>query len=167
MDNQFKNVKTHARLLSKAMWYEWRMKLLEGLKEGLVKIDEGMEEDHEVLAKEEELLQPVLPFLIDENDRLEAEVQDLQVKVDELASCDLSELEDARNDLLSTEEELEDKRKLLEDLQNVNTEVDERIDNAVEAKEECEREIIEAERVRQECRGWSPAEVALLQGKLL
>src|SRR5580700_2650781 len=56
MDSQFKNVKTHARLLSKAMWYEWRMKLLDGLKVGLHKISEGMDADGEILHHQQELL---------------------------------------------------------------------------------------------------------------
>ena len=49
MDNQFKNVKTHARLLSKAMWYEWRMKLQDGLEAGLLRISEGLDADEQLL----------------------------------------------------------------------------------------------------------------------
>ena len=35
MDNQFKNMKTNARLLSKAGWHAWRAQLLGELKKGL------------------------------------------------------------------------------------------------------------------------------------
>lgn len=164
MDNQFKNVKTHARLLSKAMWYEWRMKLLDGLKEGLLQIDQGMDEDNESLSQQESLLQPVLPRLIEEHEHLEAELQILQAQAEELASCDQEELKDARNALVAVEEDIEAKQKMVEDLQHQLRENETGFELAVERKQECLDEIKEAEKVQQECRGWSPTEVAALQG---
>ena len=164
MDNQFKNVKTHARLLSKAMWYEWRMKLLEGLKEGLVQIDQGMNEDNENLSQQESLLQPVLPGLIEEHEHLEAELQTLQSQADELASCDQEELEEVRDCLIAVEEDVEAKQKTIEGLQQQLREKETCFESAVEQKQECLEEIKDAEKVQQECRGWSAAEVAALQG---
>ncbi len=164
MDNHFKNVKTHARLLSKAMWYEWRMKLLEGLKEGLLQIDKGMDEDNENLSQQETLLQPVLPGMIEEHEKLEAELQSLQAQADELASCNQEELRDARNALVVVDKDIEAKQKLIEDLQQQLREKETGVENAVERKHECLEEMKEAEMVQQECRGWSVAEVAALQG---
>ena len=166
MDNQFKNVKTHARLLSKSMWYEWRMKLLDGLKEGLLRVGEGMAADAEILAEQEALIKPVLPALIAEHERLEKECQLLQAQADELASCDQEELKEAREKLKSTEEDIEAKTKMVEELQRQLQEKEECIANATERKQECLLEIKEAEKVREECRGWTAAEIAALKGAL-
>jgi len=165
MDNQFKNVKTHARLLSKAMWYEWRMKLLDGLKEGLLKIGDGMDEDDRNLIQQEQMLQPVLPGLIEEHEQLESQVQIAQAQADELADCDQDELKEARDSLQSIEKDLEAKQKLVEDLQIQLREMENILGDVVERKQECVEEIKEAEKVRQDCRGWSSAEVSTLQGK--
>ena len=164
MDNQFKNVKTHARLLSKAMWYEWRMKLLEGLKEGLLHINNGMNEDNENLAEQELLLQAVLPVLVEEHENLEAELKTLRAQADELASCDQEELNDARNALNAVHEDIDAKQKMIEDLQHQLREQEMGVESAVERKQEYLEEIKQAEKVQEECRGWSEAEVAALQG---
>ena len=164
MDSQFKNVKTHARLLSKAMWYEWRMKLLDGLKEGLLRIKEGFLEDAEILSQQEELLQPVLPGLVEEHEALAADAQLLQAQADELASCDQEELTDARKQLLEVNEDLEAKRQMVADLQQQLREQEEDIERVAERKQECIEEIKEAERVREDCKGWSASEVAALKG---
>lgn len=166
MDNQFKNVKTHARLLSKAMWYEWRMKLLDGLKEGLLKIGEDMEEDDQNLTRQEQLLQPVLPGLIEDHDRLESQVRIAQAQADELADCDQDELKKARDGLISLERDLEAKRKLIEDLQSQLRETEYGLADAIERKQECVEEVKEAGKICQDCRGWSLTEVSSLQGVL-
>lgn len=164
MDNQFKNVKTHARLLSKAMWYEWRMKLLDGLKEGLLKIGEGMEEDDRLLTQEEQMIQPVLPALIEEHERLEEQVSVAEVQAAELADCDQDELKEARDSLMSIEHDLATKQKLVEDLQSQLREREDGLADVVERKQECIDEIKEAEKIRSECRGWSSTEVSALHG---
>ena len=165
MDNQFKNVKTHARLLSKAMWYEWRMKLLDGLKEGLIKIGEDMEHDDQSLRQQEQIIQPVLPSLIGEHDQLESQVQVAQAQADELAECDQDELKYARETLDSVDQDLEAKGKLIKELQNQLREKEDGLENVMTQKQECINEIKEAENVQQDCRGWSSSEVAVLQGK--
>lgn len=165
MDNQFKNVKTHARLLSKAMWYEWRMKLLDGLKEGLLKISEGMDQDSQSLTQQEQILQPVLPGLIEKHEQLERQVQVTQAHADELADCDQDELLEARECLLSIEQELGAKQKLVEELHIQLREKENILVDVVERKQECIDDIKEAERIRSDCRGWSSKEVLALQGK--
>ncbi|KAL8857923.1 MAG: hypothetical protein Q9178_005542 [Gyalolechia marmorata] len=163
MDNQFKNVKTHARLLSKAMWYEWRMKLLDGLKEGLVQISDGMDEDAQILSQQERHLEGVLPRLIDENDRLQNEYQFLQAQADELANCDQDELREVRDQLAAADEDLQAKRKLADELEQELQAQEQGIQDAIERRDEYHAEIKEAERVRQESRGWKRSEVAALQ----
>ncbi|KAL8977566.1 MAG: hypothetical protein Q9177_006608, partial [Variospora cf. flavescens] len=146
MDTQFKNVKTHARLLSKAMWYEWRMKLLDGLKEGLVQISDGMEEDARSLDQQERLLEAVLPKLDGENNRLQKEHEVLQAQADELASCDQDELRHARNNLAIVDDDLKVKMRLLRDLQQDLEIKETNIQDAVERRDEYHAEIKEAER---------------------
>ncbi|MCJ1428391.1 hypothetical protein MMC29_006301 [Sticta canariensis] len=163
MDNQFKNVKTHARLLSKAMWYEWRMKLLDGLKDGLLRVGEGMDEDDKMLAQQERILELVLPKLVQNHDRLEADRQTLQAQVDELASCDQEELQDARDNLITVGKDVQTKQKLIEDLQHELRRHEAGFENAIKSKQRCLEEIKEAEKIRQEYRGWNLPEVAALQ----
>lgn len=165
IDNQFKNVKTHARLLSKAMWYEWRMKLLDGLKEGLLRVAEGMDDDDRILIQQEQMLEHVLPGLIEKHEHLENEVQIAQAQADELASCDQDELKDARDSLMSMEMDLEVKQKLVEDLQTELREKENILGDVLERKQDCTAEIKEAERICQDCRGWTAAEVSALHGK--
>ncbi|MCJ1438218.1 hypothetical protein MMC27_007605 [Xylographa pallens] len=166
MDNQFKNVKTHARLLSKAMWYEWRMKLLDGLKDGLVRIGQDMNNDADLLGQQEQLLEEVLPTLIEEHERLRAEAKLLQAQADEMADCDQEELADARENLVYLDEELVAKRKVVAELQQQLSEQETGIDDAIDRKQEYLGEIREAERVREECRGWSGSEVAILKANV-
>ncbi|KAL8730844.1 MAG: hypothetical protein Q9166_003771 [cf. Caloplaca sp. 2 TL-2023] len=163
MDNQFKNVKTHARLLSKAMWYEWRMKLLDGLKEGLVQISDGMNEDARVLLQQETHLKSVLPRLLEKNARLQNEQQTLQAQANELASCDQDELRRARDQLAAVDDDLHAKRKLLKGLEQELQAKAQSIQDAIERRDEHHAEIKEAERFRQESRGWKTSEVAALQ----
>ena len=165
MDNQFKNIKTHARLLSKAMWYEWRMKLLDGLKEGLLKVDEGMLKDEKALKEQEQLLEPVLPRLIQERERLQGDRQLLQAQADELVDCGKEELQGARDSLVAVNSELQAKLRMLEDLQNELREKEGRLEDAAERKQQFLDDIQKAERVRQEHRTWSSSEIAALQGK--
>lgn len=166
MDNQFKNVKTHARLLSKAMWYEWRMKLLDGLREGLCKISAGLSGDEKFIAQQEGLLAPVLPLIVEEHQRLVCEHSELRTRADELASCDQGELRAARESLNRTDKEIEEKRQQLAEMENQAREREASIKQLREKKGLHQQEIKEAEKVREECRGWSFREVEDLKGRL-
>ena len=164
MDNQFKNVKTHARLLSKAMWYEWRMKLLDGLKEGLLKNREGIEEDTAILAKQEHLIHAIMPNLVKAHEELEAEARDLQARVNDLADCDQEELGDARSNLVAVEEQAIAKRKMVEDLQSQSARREKELINVDERRQKCISQIQEAEKVKKDSQGWDLSQVNSLQG---
>ena len=164
MDNQFKNVKIHARLLSKAMWYEWRMKLLDGLKEGLLKNGEGMDEDNQQLTEQEDLIRAALPELIAEHERLEKRVSILQAQVEELASCDQEELNFIRTNLVGIENGISAKTSFVDELRGQLRQAESFIQNALERKHECHAEIIEAEKVREECQGWDSSDIQALEG---
>ncbi|KAH8204992.1 hypothetical protein TruAng_000875 [Truncatella angustata] len=166
MDNQFKNVKTHARLLSKAMWYEWRTQLQDGLKEGLAKIVEGMDDDERVLQKEEELLHSILPGLLSKFEALQAEHETLQAMAEELADCDPEDLQAARAELMEVDSNMESKMRQIEALQKSLKETEAAADQVAKRKQECVATIEEAEQVREECRGWSSNEINSLKARV-
>lgn len=164
MDNQFKNVKTHARLLSKAMWYEWRMKLQDGLKEGLVKIAQGMELDDKYLHEQQELLSSVIPAISERFEALEEEKQNLEEVAEELADCDPAELHAAREELSDLGDDIEQKKKLIAQLRQQLEESETDVEDLSARKEQCLVEIKESEQIREECRGWTSTEINALKG---
>ncbi|KAJ8114341.1 hypothetical protein ONZ43_g4926 [Nemania bipapillata] len=166
MDNQFKNVKTHARLLSKAMWYEWRMKLQDGLKEGLVKISEGMVADDALLQKQQALLTSLLPGLIHQFQSLTTEHEDLEAVAQELADCDPEDLLSARAELTTLDSDIEAKKQKIEELRKQLTETESSISTATQRKQSCVAAIEEAEKEREECRGWTSNEINSLKAKV-
>lgn len=165
MDNQFKNVKTHARLLSKAMWYEWRMKLQDGLKEGLIKIAEGMDNDDQLLAKQQELLSSALPDMVKRLEALELEHADLEAVARELADCDPQDLEDARAELAAVDKSMEEKTRKLQQLRQELDESVQGLESLTQQKQQYLEEIREADKIREECRGWSAEEIRKHKGK--
>lgn len=166
MDNQFKNVKTHARLLSKAMWYEWRMKLQEGLREGLVKIAEGMTADKKLFDEEQELLSSALPVMMKQFETLSRECSNLEAVASELEDCDPEELESARSDLVVMDKDMEAKQQEIEQLRRELEETERNIGQLVEQKQECIAEVKGSEKVREECRGWSSSEISSLKARV-
>ncbi|EAQ92612.1 hypothetical protein CHGG_00847 [Chaetomium globosum CBS 148.51] len=159
MDNQFKNVKTHARLLSKAMWYEWRMKLQDGLKEGLLKTAEGMDDDDRLLSKQQELISSILPDMVKRFEALELEHGDLEAVAQELADCDPQDLEDARSELASVDKSIEEKTRKLAELRQELDESVQSVEALTQQKQQYLEEIKEADKIREECRGWSSEEI--------
>lgn len=166
MDNQFRNVKTHARLLSKATWYEWRMKLLEGLKEGLNRHVEDMKADDELLSKREDLLNSTVPPLVEKHASLEQEASNLQQLVEELESCDQDELRSAREKLSGLEGEIEVKKRELQQLQEEAQQKTNSIKAGTETRDEFMAQIQEAERIKEECRGWSARDISELKASV-
>ncbi|KAJ5774237.1 hypothetical protein N7457_009133 [Penicillium paradoxum] len=166
MDNQFRNVKTHARLLSKATWYEWRMKLLEGLKEGLNRHVEEMKADDELLSEREQLLNSNVPILVEKHASLEQEATNLQQLVDEMENCDQDELRSTRSKLSEVDAEIAAKRRELEQLQEEVQEKTTFIEAGAEMRDEFLAQIQEAERLKEECRGWSAREINELKASV-
>ena len=167
MDNQFKNVKTHARLLSKAMWYEWRMKLQYGLREGLLKISEDMESDSRMLKDRENLLENALPNMVSRCEALEEESGILEAAAQELADCDPAELQAARDDLIGLDADIEEKKRLIAELRqdlDASTRVAEDLSGK---KEDILSHIQQTEKIREACRGWTATEVETIKGQLI
>ncbi|KAF8858228.1 Spc7-domain-containing protein [Acephala macrosclerotiorum] len=166
MDNQLKNVKTHARLLSKGQWYDWRMTLLGTLKEGLFKTAEGMIQDEETFDQQQELLDTVLPQLVEQYDRLQREEGELQSAADEIANCDQEELSNARQRLITVDADVQAKKQLIADLRKQLQGKEAEIEAGTEKKQVWQEEIREAEKIREECRGWTSSEISVLKGKV-
>lgn len=164
LDNQFKNVKTHARLLSKAMWYEWRKKLQIGLKEGLEGIDEGMAADEQLLHKEQQLLDSILPKLVAQFESLNVEQENLQSSAQELAECDPEDLQAARSELTDVDADIQAKMQKIEQLRRELGEAESGISELSQKKEECNSDIAEAEKVREQCKGWTVEDVRSYKG---
>lgn len=167
MDNQLKNVKTHARLLSKQMWYEWRMTLLATLKEGLFKTREGMTADEELLDHQQKLLNSVLPQVIQKFEALQTEEGDLQAAAEDLANCDPEELSSARQNLITVDADIEAKKRLIADLRKQLEGKEAELKSGAEKKEAWLEEIRDAEKIREECRGWTSSEISSLKGMYL
>lgn len=164
MDNQFKNLKMNARLEARGEWYTWRDTLLRDLESGLLATMDGFKRDEVKLDHQDQLLDALLPALIEKHELLSLSSQQLQQRHDELNSCDREELEATREKLVDTNAEFEEKRQLLEQLQQELAEKEAHIDAIKERKVEYVEEIKAAERVREECRGWSTSEVSELKG---
>lgn len=164
MDNQLKNVKTHARLLSKATWYDWRMTLLGTLKEGLFRTAEGMIQDEERLDEQQDLIEKALPQLFRQAEQLRREESDYQLAAEELANCDPEELNNARQRLIIVDADVVAKRQLLADLQRQLQGKEAEIESGKQIKMHCLEEIRAAEKVREECRGWTCTEISALKG---
>ncbi|KAF1737611.1 Kinetochore protein spc7 [Beauveria bassiana] len=166
MDNQFRNVKTHARLLSKAMWYEWRKKLQEGLREGLVKISSDMDGDYRVLQEQMDMLESVLPELTQTYEGLVEERENLEEAAKELADCDPAELDSAREQLSTLDADIDAKKELIAELRLQLRTAEENSDSLSAKKVSCLADIALSEKIREECRGWSSAEVNSLKGRV-
>jgi len=164
MDNQLKNVKTHARLLSKGLWYDWRMTLLGTLKEGLFKTAEGMISDEELLDQQQALLESVLPQLIRQAEQLQQEEADLQSAAQEIANCNQEELSEARQQLITADADIEAKKRLISELRKQMQGKEVEIEAGVEKRQAYLEEIREAEKIRKECRGWASSEISALKG---
>ncbi|KAI5300563.1 hypothetical protein KEM56_002355 [Ascosphaera pollenicola] len=166
MDNQFRNVKTNARLQSKAMWYEWRMKLLDGLKQGLDKHLEDMKHDEEIIFKKEELVNSVLPQALEQRSNLEEQVDRMRQRVEELQSADREEILATRKKLVDADRRLTEKRKELKQNQTQHEEMADTLKSAAEMKADLLKEIQEGERLLAERRACGLQEMRQLKASI-
>ncbi|KIW72188.1 hypothetical protein PV04_00401 [Phialophora macrospora] len=166
MDNQFRNGKAHARLQSKEGWYQWRAQLVDGLKAGLQGIDEGMKTDLELLQQQQQMLHDVLPLLHQERADLEGQKSSLEQSLKELDSVDHEVLNDCRRQLQNADEYFLQRSALLDSLQEQMKEKEDALQAADELKTEMKEQIAEADRVREEHKGWPVADVLALKSRV-
>lgn len=166
MDIQFKNIKTNARLQSKGIWYEWRHALLEGLKAGLVKIQKGFTSDDKRLSMQEELIHRVLPDLQGKFETLREEEEQLREAAEEILKSNPEDLKEARKCLIALDADIEAKKAMIADLRAQIAEKDAGIQIAAERKETYLEDIKAAEKIREECRGWTGTEIQALKKRV-
>ncbi|KAJ9605172.1 hypothetical protein H2200_010562 [Cladophialophora chaetospira] len=166
MDNQFRNGKANARLQSKEGWYQWRAQLVEGLKTGLQGIDSGLQADLELLQQQKQTLDDVLPRLQQERTTLEARKLSLEQSLEELDSVDQEALNESRRQLQHADEYHLQRSALLESLQEQMKEKNEALQAADELRLEMREQIAEADRVREEHKGWPIADVQALRSRV-
>lgn len=166
MDTQFKNVKTHARLLAKGIWYEWRMRLLDGVKTTLNDNLVSMKADEAVIEEAEMVTKHVMPGL---KARFEAATKTV-ARMDEvkkrIESDDKEQLREARDRLKSVQEKIEEVKKKLERRRKEVEELDISIEAQEKQKAILQESIGEAERVKEMNRGWSEDEIACWKNKV-
>lgn len=142
------------------------MTLLATLKDGLFKTADGMKQDGKMLDRQLVLLNSVLPNFIHQAQQLEREEADLQSAAEEVANCDQAELSEARQKLIAVDADIEAKKHMVAELQKQLQGKEAEIATATERKQFCLDEIREAEKIREECRGWSSSEISQLKGML-
>lgn len=165
LDAQMRDMKTNARLQSKEMWYAWRSQLLDELMVGLQNIAEGLIKDDETLARTEQMVDEVLPKLVEQKDGLEQEATRLEESVNAVSDEEREELEMVREQITDTNAQLAEKRHLLESLQRQAQEQDSLAEKLHASNAEFTAATQEANRVREACRGVSINEITALKGQ--
>ncbi|KAK4547141.1 hypothetical protein LTR36_001362 [Oleoguttula mirabilis] len=163
LDTQMRDMKTHARLRSKEMWYGWRSQLLEDLMKALSGIGEGLLRDDEMLQHAEQILDQVLPGLTEQHNGLQVQAEELELATAATSEEEREELQQARESIVKVDGELAQKRRMLEELQQEALEHDRLAGDLQENKAEFTAAIQEAERVREACRGVSLNEISSLK----
>lgn len=166
MDNQFRNGKANARLQSKEGWYQWRTQLVDGLKTGLQSINSNLSHDLEILDNQQHMLDSVIPGLLQQQTALRKQKPSLQQSIEELDSVDHETLKNTRRELQAADEYYLQRTALLSSLQEQMAEKEETLAAAAELKIEIGDQIEEADRVREEHKGWSGADVLVLKTKV-
>ncbi|THY41574.1 Spc7-domain-containing protein [Aureobasidium pullulans] len=166
LDINMRDAKTNARMRSKEIWYDWRSKLLDGLLDGLNRIKTGLEADAEILGRKQESLDSELPDLLQHYEDLLKEAEQLEQAAAATSEEEKEELRASRARLVEVDEQIEERKRMLADLQR---DIDEQ-DNLAEAYEEGKAEslaaIQEAERVKESCRGFTVEEVQSLKASV-
>jgi kinetochore protein Spc7/SPC105 len=167
MDAQLRDLKTNARLQSKAGWHNWRSQLLNNVISGTQDTAQELENDSTLLAQVEKSFEDVLPALIEKSQALDEELAMLEKRKADAEGESGAELDDAREQLQLAERDIEEQDALLASLKAELEEKKSRADDARSWRAETIASINEADRVCEEYRGWSTSEVTVLQGKTL
>lgn len=141
------------------------MKLLEGLKQGLDSHVEEMKADDAMLSKKEKHLDSVVPKLAENHSKLKDDADNLERVVQDMENCDLDELRNARGKLSAIDMEIAEKKRQLVEMQASLQENSDLVETGTQVRSKLTQEIGEAERILEECRGWSVDEVQSLKGK--
>jgi len=159
MDNQFKNIKTNARLTAKRDWYQWRMKNVDSVKDVLQRNLDGLRADERFVEEQKTVLDPLLPDIKKSWERVRYQLR----KLEDMKQCidmdDQDELMAARSRLADILNKIETTRGQTQQKRQQT----EKIDKDIKIKEAKESQLVasieEAERIKEMNRGWSENEV--------
>lgn len=160
MDNQFRNAKTNARLQSKEGWYSWRSQLVDGLRSGLEGVKADLEKDEQILSTQQSSLSGALSTYKGKKQILEQELLNMRRRLLELDSIDREALQARRDELASTDQDVNEKTSTFAKLQSEMKEKEEVLSQAAELRQEMSDQINEALRVQEEQRRWHSKDVA-------
>lgn len=164
LDGNMRDAKTNARMKSKEVWYDWRSKLLDGLSDGLDRIQTGLDADAEVLRQKQQSLDSVLPDLLQHYEGLLKEAEQLEQAAAATSEEEKEELRASRARLVEVDEQIEERKRMLASLQRDVDEQDKLAEAYEESKVESLAAVQEAERVKESCRGFTIDEVQSLKG---
>lgn len=164
MDMQFKDIKEFARLQAKQKWYDWRMSLMETLKQAAADGLKPLKEDEQTLHERNHLAEKALPSLADKHQKIELQAKTLRTRQAEIAACDPLELENARRQLDALLKSIEDKKAEAESCEVMVRELDQSLSTREETKARLLHEIENAERVKEANKGFTTEDIAKLRG---
>ncbi|KAF8428199.1 Spc7 kinetochore protein-domain-containing protein, partial [Tirmania nivea] len=165
MDSQFKSIKTHSRLLAKKDWYNWRTNQLLELNKQLEENLGGLKKDEEVIKKQGEILEGVLPGALRARAEMKRRLEKLVERRREVEDCDQQELEEARRRLVELRKEVDRMKAVREQKKKEAEELEKGVEERKGRMEWLRGEIERAERVREMNRGFGEDEVWLLRCK--
>jgi len=166
MDTQFKNVKTHARFLAKGIWYEWRMKLLEGVRAALEDNLKGLKDDGALLSEALAAGQKLLPEIISRFEAAKSKLDSMREMERRIEADDKAQLAIARESLQSVQSRIEQTKAELAQRKKDLGELDAQLSERELRKQTLQSCIEEAERVKEMNRGWSEEEVSTWRSKV-
>lgn len=160
MDTQFKNAKTHARFLAKGIWYKWRYQLMNGVKAALDSSLQDMKADEAVLEEAREASESTLPALKARFETAKKTVDKMEAAKRRIENDDKEQLSQAQESLKSTTQRIEELKQKLAQRSQELAEVNSQIEIKTARKAALQEAIDEAERVKEQNRGWSEDEIA-------
>jgi len=166
MDTQFKNVKTHARFLAKGIWYEWRMKLLEGVRAALEDNLKGLKDDETLLSEALAAGQKLLPEIISRFEAAKSKLESMREMERRIEADDKAQLAIARESLQSVQSRIEQAKAELAQRKKDLGKLDAQLSERELRKQTLQSCIEEAERVKEMNRGWSEEEVSTWKSKV-
>jgi len=166
MDMQFKDIKEFARLQAKQKWYDWRMSLMETLKQAAADGLKPLKEDQKTLHERNHLAEEALPSLADKHQKVELQAKTLRTRQAEISACDPVELENARKQLDDLLKSIEDKKAEAEGCEATVRNLDETLLMKEETKDKLLHEIENAERLKEANKGFSMEDISKLEGVL-
>ncbi|EMR08647.1 hypothetical protein PNEG_03121 [Pneumocystis murina B123] len=159
MVGQFKLLKNYSRLYAKSVWYDWRDKLLLGLKEGLEKNLEGLKKDELIINESKPILNTCFPLIKQTYESLKEKIKHMKAIKEEISQCDQKELRKVRSSLFNINEELQGDTEDFEKLRKCISEIDDRLHELSEKQAKLNREIEEYKKVMKVNRCFEKGEI--------